>query len=95
MAERDSEEVYKDSFKNSLDCFRKHSECVRKAAKNFPIKVFIGYEVDYFTYDGWEDEFKEFIRKEFKKNKYEKVHFYKITREPLVLDDKEIEWDDE
>lgn len=62
LAERDSKEVYKDSFKNSLDCFRKHSECVRKAAKNFPIKVFIGYEVDYFTYDGWEDEFKEFIK---------------------------------
>lgn len=47
------------------------------------------------SYEGTEDEFKEFIRKEFKKNKYEKVHFYKITREPLVLDDKEIEWDDE
>ena len=40
------------------------------------------------------DEFKNFIRQEFKKNKYEKVHFYKITREPFVLDE-ETEWDDE
>ena len=47
------------------------------------------------SYEGTEDEFKKFIRNEFKKNKYEKVHFYKITREPLVLNDEEIERDDE
>ena len=43
--------------------------------------------------EGTEDEFKKFIRQEIKKNKYEKVHFYKITREPIVLEE-EIEWDD-
>lgn len=47
------------------------------------------------SYEGTEDEFKKFIRNEFKKNKYEKVHFYKITREPLVLNNEEIERDDE
>ena len=47
------------------------------------------------SYEGTKDEFKKFIRNEFKKNKYEKVHFYKITREPLVLNDEEIERDDE
>lgn len=46
------------------------------------------------SYEGTEDEFKNFIRQEFKKNKYEKVHFYKLTREPFVLDE-ETEWDDE
>lgn len=39
------------------------------------------------SYEGTEDEFKDFIRKEIKKNKYEKVHFYKITREPLILEE--------
>ena len=47
------------------------------------------------SYEGSRDEFKQFIRDEIKKNKYEKVHFYKITREPLVIDDEEIERDDE
>ena len=39
------------------------------------------------SYEGTEDEFKKFVRKEIKKNKYEKVHFYKITREPLILEE--------
>ena len=39
------------------------------------------------SYEGTEDEFKDFIRKEIKKNKYEKVHFYKINREPLILEE--------
>ena len=46
------------------------------------------------SYEGTEEEFKRFIRHEFKKNKYEKIHFYKITREPIVVEE-EIERDDE
>lgn len=45
------------------------------------------------SYEGIEDEFKKFVKSEIKKNKYEKVHFYKITREPIVLEE-EMEWDD-
>ena len=47
------------------------------------------------SYEGTEDEFKQFIRDEFKKNKYEKVHFYKITREPLIPPKVESDWDNE
>ena len=47
------------------------------------------------SYEGTEKEFKQFIRDEFKKNKYEKVRFYKITREPIVIEEEEIERDDE
>lgn len=54
--------VYRNSFKDSLDVFRKNSENIREIAKNYPIKVLIGYEVDYFTYSGWEEEFKDFIK---------------------------------
>lgn len=42
------------------------------------------------SYEGTESEFKEFIRQEFKKNKYERIHFYKITREPIVLDEETV-----
>lgn len=46
------------------------------------------------SYEGTEEEFKQFVRNEFKKNRYEKIHFYKITREPIVIEE-EIERDDE
>jgi hypothetical protein len=48
------------------------------------------------SYEGNEEDFKQFVRKEIKKNKYEKIHFYKMTREPLSIPDKEdFEIDDE
>lgn len=52
-----------------------------------------------FGMEGTEDEFKDFIRKEFRTRKIEKVKFYKITREPIPLDVLDCEetnnWDDE
>lgn len=51
-----------------------------------------------FGYEGTEDEFKKFIRAEFKKRKMEKTHYFKLIREPLNIDldcEKNIEWDDE
>lgn len=45
------------------------------------------------SYEGTEEEFKNFVREEIRKNKYEKVHFYKITRE--LITPEEIERDDE
>ncbi len=55
--------IYNDDFNNCLSSFQKHSDLIRKISKKYPIKVYIGYEVDYFTYDGWEEEFKDFIHK--------------------------------
>ena len=52
-----------------------------------------------FGYEGTEDEFKNFIREEFKTRKMEKAKYYKVIREPLLYDlldcDKNVEWDDE
>ena len=49
-----------------------------------------------FSYEGTENEFKEFIREEIKKRKLEKTKFFKINLECLVPDDEELtEWDDE
>ena len=45
------------------------------------------------SHEGTEREFKNFIREEFKRNRYEWVKYFKITREPIVLE--ETEWDDE
>ena len=41
--------------------FQKHCEEIRKIAKTEEIKLYVGFEVDYFTYDGWLDELKYFL----------------------------------
>ena len=43
------------------------------------------------AYEGDFDEFKKFVKREIKKNKYEKIKFWKITREPIIFDDKKDE----
>lgn len=55
-------EIYRDNFKETKEIFQKHAEEFRRVVKKFPIKVYLGYEVDYFPYDGWEEQFKEFIK---------------------------------
>lgn len=49
------------------------------------------------SYEGTEDEFKEFIREEIRKRKMENTRFFKINLECVVPDDEELidEWDDE
>ncbi len=55
--------IYHDDFNKALEKFQRRAEDFRRIAAGFPLKVYLGYEVDYFTYDGWEDEFREFIAK--------------------------------
>ena len=50
-----------DDFNEAKEFFARNADYIRKVSKNYPLKVRIGFEVDYFTYDGWEDEFKDFI----------------------------------
>ena len=43
-----------------------------------------------FSYEGTEDEFKEFIREEIRKRKIEKTRFFKINLEYVVPDDVDL-----
>lgn len=57
------EKMAYDNFSEALPAFNRHAEEVRKVAKKYPeLKVRVGYEVDFFTYNGWLDEFKDFCR---------------------------------
>lgn len=48
------------------------------------------------SYEGNEEEFKDFLRQEFKSRKLERVGFYKLILEPSTLDDEELtDWDNE
>ena len=61
LCKQKANHVYNSSFANILDSFKRHCEEVRYAAKKYNIKLYIGFEVDYFTYDGWEDELRWFL----------------------------------
>ena len=49
-------------FKSALPILQKNIESIRKAAKKHPLKTLIGFEADYFTYNGWEEEFREGLK---------------------------------
>lgn len=55
--------VYRTGFVAAAEDFARHAENVRRAARGRRLKVKVGAEVDWFVYDGWEEEFAAF-RKE-------------------------------
>lgn len=57
-----NQNIYRHDFVKEKEVFQRQGEKFRKIAKNYPIKVYLGYEVDYFPYDGWEEQFQEFIK---------------------------------
>lgn len=60
-ASRKCENMFYSDFKSVLPKFQKHCEHIRKLSKQENFKLYIGFEVDYFTYDGWLEELKEFL----------------------------------
>jgi len=53
--------VYRRDFKSCLSDFQKHCEHIRKVSKKEKIKLYVGFEVDFFTYNGWLEELKDFL----------------------------------
>ena len=63
MEGRSDSHIYKNDFKKALPEFQKHCDEIRKFSKTENFKVLIGFEVDFFNYDGWLEELKEFLSK--------------------------------
>lgn len=59
--EEKRENTFFSDFKSILPFYQKHCEHIRKLAKKENFKLYVGFEVDYFTYNGWEDELKDFL----------------------------------
>lgn len=53
--------IYNDSFKKILPKFQKHCDEIHRLGRQKNMRLLVGFEVDFFTYDGWQEEFKEFI----------------------------------
>ena len=58
-----SSHVFNGDFNVILDKFRRHCDDIRLMSKKENIRLLVGFEVDYFIYDGWEDELKCFLGK--------------------------------
>lgn len=55
--------IFKDNFKSILSDYQKHCEEIRKLSKKENFKLYVGFEVDFFTYAGWLEELKDFLSK--------------------------------
>ena len=54
-------DMYAQDFKKILAKYQKHCADIRQAAKKMNMNILVGFEVDFFTYDGWLEELKEFL----------------------------------
>ncbi len=61
MQQKSAAYIYNADFKSILDKYRYHCDEIRRLSRSENFKLYIGFEVDYFTYDGWEEEFKWFV----------------------------------
>lgn len=61
MTGRSGSHIYKADFKTALPAFQKHCDELRKVSRQKNFKIYVGFEVDFFNYDGWLEELKEFL----------------------------------
>ncbi|MFI3242097.1 MAG: PHP domain-containing protein [Alphaproteobacteria bacterium] len=50
------------SFDEAKEDVLKYIKKIKEASKKIGIKAYTGFEVDYFTYNGWGDDFKRFLK---------------------------------
>ncbi len=61
MEQNRAPHVYNSDFKSILEKYQRHCEDIRRISRKENFRLLVGFEVDYFPYDGWEDEFKWFV----------------------------------
>lgn len=81
--------VYRTGFVAAAEDFARHAENVRRAARGRRLKVKVGAEVDWFVYDGWEEEFAAF-RKESGLDYYISGNHFLQPSEGEILDIKDL-----
>lgn len=53
--------IYNSEFKTILPAFQRHCDEIRRLSAKTKVKLYAGFEVDFFTYDGWFEELKDFL----------------------------------
>lgn len=54
-------DMYASDFKQILSKYQRHCDDIHNLGKKMNMKILVGFEVDFFTYDGWLEEFREFV----------------------------------
>lgn len=52
--------MYRSSFAEAEEFFKRYLDTICEARNRYPIKIFAGAEVDFYTYPGWLDGFEHF-----------------------------------
>lgn len=52
--------IYRTDFSEAIKAFEVYKAEINRLKSLYPLKIYIGAEVDFFTYDGWLEEFKNF-----------------------------------
>lgn len=52
--------IYRVDFEKAVKDFKAHYEHIHTVANKYPLKIYVGAEVDYFDYDGWKEGFEYF-----------------------------------
>lgn len=61
MVSRSDAHIYKRDFKSALPAFQKHCDEIHEFSRRKNFKIYAGFEIDFFTYDGWLEELKDFL----------------------------------
>jgi histidinol-phosphatase (PHP family) len=61
MAGRPYGYIFNADFSQILEKYQRHCDEIRRVAKEENFKLYVGFEVDFFTYDGWLEELKYFL----------------------------------
>lgn len=58
---KEEKHIYCTDFNEILERFQRHCDEIRQVAKAENFKLYVGFEVDFFTYDGWLEELQNFL----------------------------------
>ena len=61
MMSRSGSHIYKKDFKSALSKYQEHCEKIRRLSGTENFKIYVGFEIDFFTYSGWLEELKDFL----------------------------------
>lgn len=78
--QRGNSHIFKRDFKEILPDFQKHCEHIRKVSAQSGLKLYVGFEVDFFTYSGWFAELQDFLK--------QLDYDYIITGNHMLFDEK-------
>lgn len=78
--QRGNSHIFKRDFKEILPYFQKHCEHIRKVSAQSGLKLYVGFEVDFFTYSGWFAELQDFLK--------QLDYDYIITGNHMLFDEK-------